>query len=527
LGALLDGFTNLPPALLWGNFLFCILCTIAILRYHLLDIRIALRKGTTYILTSTIVAVPYVSVIILVTQVFKPQAIPFWVYLILLIILALILRPAWSWSQRLVDRWFYRERYDFLKALQKLGQETHSVVNLDELSLSFVRLVSQALQTSGCYLLLFSPLTGDFGLQYSIRIDNPVPQLNLSNRSPLIQYLRHNDVIVHNRDLEVIPQLQVITAQEKKELAEIVGKLYVPLKSREELVGVLILEEKLSQQLYSREEEGLLMTIANQMAISLENARLYDLEKEARSRLEVLHEQRNAFILAISHELKTPLTSIMLSSEMLSEEMQLSPKSPQHKLLKNLRFSVNSMEKRVKDLVDFLKLQSFSLEFEPNLENVKTVLKDIVDSISPLISTKKQTFVTEIPGSLPPVMIDRQRFGQILLNLLSNANRYTPTGGKIGLKVKVTDTELVVAVSDNGPGIPLDEQASVFKPYYRVAKRSDYSMGLGLSIAKSLVELHGGTIWLDSQPGKGSIFFFSIPVEGSRTREKELSFIGH
>ena len=82
------------------------------------------------------------------------------------------------------------------------------------------------------------------------------------------------------------------------------GELYVPLKSRGELVGVLILEEKLSQQLYSREEEGLLMTIANQMAISLENARLYDLEKEARSRLEVLHEQRNAFILAISHELK-------------------------------------------------------------------------------------------------------------------------------------------------------------------------------------------------------------------------------
>ncbi|MCK5319437.1 MAG: ATP-binding protein, partial [Anaerolineales bacterium] len=109
---------------------------------------------------------------------------------------------------------------------------------------------------------------------------------------------------------------------------------------------------------------------------------------------------------------------------------------------------------------------------------------------------------------------------QILLNLLSNANRYAPTGGEIKLSAEVKDSELLVKVSDNGPGIPLDEQDLVFKPYHRVKNQPDRSLGLGLSIAKSLVELHSGKIWLDSQPGKGSTFSFTIPVGGADTTEK-------
>ena len=502
------------------------------MRYHLLDIHIAVRKITAYIVMGVLIAIPYVGIILLLTQVlkieaiphfFEPPAIPVWVYIVLLIVLAFALQPLSARVQRQVDRWFYRERYDFLKALEQFSKETQSIIDRKQLSRAFVQLVSPALRSSSCYLLLACPLTDDFidfTAEPSSEPGNPVPTFSLSSDSPFIQYLRQNDGPVYRRDLDIIPQLQALTARDKESLEQMKGELYIPLKSRGKLTGVLILGQKLSHQPYRREEEELLVTITNQMAMDLENACLYDLEREGRARLEVLHEQRNEFMLAISHELKTPLTSIKLASEMLADEAKLSPRSPSGKLLKNLRLSTNSMERRIKDLLDFLKLQTSSLEFEPAPEDVKAVLKDITGSIRPLISAKKQTLTAEIPDSLPQVTMDRHRFEQILLNLLSNANRYAPTGGEIKLSAEVKDSELLVKVSDNGPGIPLDEQDLVFKPYHRVKKQSDRSLGLGLSIAKSLVELHSGKIWLDSQPGKGSTFSFTIPVGGADTTEK-------
>jgi len=534
LEGIVETFPSLYPTSIFGNIMFCLLTTVAILRYHLWDTNIIIRKGTAYLLMSALVAIPYVGIILLFSQVFKiqaiprvfeTQAIPLWVYIVLLIVLAFALQPLWARVQRRVDRWFYRERYDYLKALKQFSKETQSVVDRKQLSGSFVQLVNQALRISGCYLLLPSPLNSDFTVESSSEPGNPVPQFSLSSYSPLIQYLRHNNGFIYRRDLDVIPQLQALTARDKESLEEVKGELYVPLKSRGELIGVLILSQKLSQQPYSREEEELLVTITNQMAINLENAYLYDLERQGRVRLEALHEQRNEFILAMSHELKTPLTSMKLASEMLAEEVKLSPGSPPGKLLKNLRLSANSLEERMKDLLDFLKLQTSSLEFEPGVEDIKAVLKDITSSIHPLISAKKQTLMVEIPDSLPPVMMDRQRFGQILLNLLSNANKYAPTGGEIKLTAEVRDSELMVKVSDNGAGIPLDEQDLVFKPYYRVKKQPDRSLGLGLSIAKSLVELHSGKIWLDSQPGKGSTFSFTIPVAGQLGERKGPYFL--
>ncbi len=516
LGLVVDAVSSfgvsIPPGGIVGNIFFCFLSAWAMLKYHLLDIQVVFRRGVAYALMSVALAIPYAGIILLFTKVFEARTIPVWVYFLLLIILALALQPLWSRMQRWVDKLFYRERYDYLRTLEQFSLECQSLASPEQLNVAFIHLVSQAMQTSGCYLLLSSPLTSDFTIKASSNMSNPAPQLSLSRYSPFIQYLRRTNGFIHRQDLDVLPQLRALTAQEGGSLKEIKGELYVPLKSRGELTGVLILGPKLSQQPYSGEEERLLATIASQMATSLENAYLYAAERAQRARLETLQEQRHEFLMAVSHELKTPLTAIKLASEMLAEETKFSPRSSQGKMLKNLRLSTNSMEERVKDLLDFLKLQATSLEFEPNLEDVKAVLKDIMGSISPLISAKKQTLTAEIPDSLPPAMLDRQRFEQILFNLLSNASKYTPTGSKIKLRAELIDTELLIEVSDNGPGIPLDEQNSIFQPYYRVTNRPDYSLGLGLSIAKSLVELRGGKIWLDSQPGKGSTFSFTIPV---------------
>lgn len=510
----------LYPGTVIGHIVFALLTSVAVLKYHFLDIYIIIRMGTAYFLLSAILAALYVGIIFLITYAFEGVEVSRWVYLLIIFLLALALPPLWVLVQSQVDKWFYRKRYDYLRALERFSMETQSIAGARQLNNTFVQLVSQAMQTPDCHLLLCSPVTGDFTMESSSKPGNPVPQLRLDRDSPIVQYLRRNDGLIHREDMALVPQLQVLTVPQMERLREIDGELYVPLKSQGKLIGIIILGRKISRRPYSLEEERLLVTIANQMAINLENARLYEIEKEERGRVEALQEQRNDFIMAMSHELRTPLTSIKLFSEMLAEETKVLPESPEGKLVKNLHLSANNMEKRVADLLDFLRLQTSSLEFTPKAEYVKEVIQDTISSLTYLISAKRQTLTVEIPDSLPEVVMDRQRFKQIIFNLLSNANRYIPIGGIIELKAKMIGDELVIEVKDNGPGIPLDEQALVFQPYYRVKKRSDHSLGLGLSIAKSLVELHGGRIWLDSQPGKGSTFSFAIPAGGPRGKEK-------
>ncbi len=295
LGALFDivsifGVPIAPGGGSIGNIAFCIFTVVAILRYHLLDIRIVVRKGTAYLLTSAIVAVPYVAVILLSNPLFGGIA-PLWAYLLLLVLFALGLQPLWSRMQRLVDRWFYRERYDFLRELDYFTQETHDISDLKQLGSSLVNLIRRALQTSSVRLLLSE--AGDFTVISST--GGEAAQLTLKSHSPLLRWLQSNKGLLHRQELDFIPQLQSLTARERNELENV--EVFVPLKTKkDELVGLLLLGEKRSQQPYSEEDNRLVLTVASRMAIELENAYLYELEKDERTRLEALHEQRNEFI---------------------------------------------------------------------------------------------------------------------------------------------------------------------------------------------------------------------------------------
>jgi signal transduction histidine kinase len=133
-----------------------------------------------------------------------------------------------------------------------------------------------------------------------------------------------------------------------------------------------------------------------------------------------------------------------------------------------------------------------------------------VEQYLPLFAAKKQKFQQEWEKPLPHILADEGRTNQVLSNLLSNANKFTPEGGQVTLKAKAEGNALVIEVEDNGPGIPLEQQATLFQPYSHSDKFP--GLGLGLAISKQLVELQGGKIWCHSQPGKGSTFGFSLPL---------------
>jgi PAS domain S-box-containing protein len=286
IGACLDAFSSLPPVALWTALLFCIICTIAILKYHLLDIRIVVRKSLVYLLVSIMIAVPYVSILYLLHFIFQPILESWWVHPIIILLLAIALRPLYSWVQNFVDRLFYRDRYDYLKALQQFIQKAQSVTSFKELSSTLTQLVSGALRSSSVCLLLPSESDNGFVIVSSTGLNNPPPGVVLRGRSLLIKWLKLQQRILSSEEFDIVPQLQNLSLRERNNIKQMGAELYVPIQTAPgQLSGILVLGQKLSQQSYSSEDERLLTALSRQMAIALENARLYnESQQELRER---------------------------------------------------------------------------------------------------------------------------------------------------------------------------------------------------------------------------------------------------
>jgi len=217
----------------------------------------------------------------------------------------------------------------------------------------------------------------------------------------------------------------------------------------------------------------------------------------------------------LTHELKSPLTSIITSAGLLAEELALSPDDPKTKLISNILASAYNLEARASELLDLAKLEAegFHLELEPT--EINAIVYDVVDQLSPIVSSRGQSLTLNLPPRLPNIIADSLRIEQVLVNLLSNAAKFTPQGGSISVSADEQNGYIVIEVQDSGPSIPLEEQHKVFQPYYRLktANREHIpGVGLGLALCKHLVELHGGRIWIESEQGKGNTFAFSLPV---------------
>jgi len=505
----------LYPGAIIGNIIFCLLASVAVLRYHLLDIYVVFRKGTAYLLVSTVVAIIYVGAIFLFHNRFEPT-VPSWAYFILLILLALALQPLWNRMQRLVDRWFYRERYNFLRELENFSTETHDISDLKQLSSSMVNLISRALQTSSVYLLLLSE-SGDFNTVSSSGKNNA--KIILKSDSPLLRWMQSNNGLLYRHDLDNIPQLQSLTAKEKNELENIGVELFLPLKTKKnELVGLLLLGKKLSQQPFSEDDRRLASTVASRMGVELENARLYTIEKVICQELQRQNEQKTEFLHGVAHELKTPLSAIISSSELIGTE----PSSTmlRQRLIHNINRSAWLMDKRVSELLDLAQIQVGGLEIKSETIEVGVIIEEVASQLLPLFKNKEQSLQLEVPDSLPQVKADRDRLEQVVLNFLSNANKFSPTGGSITLRAREVDNKVVVEVEDSAPVVTEEEAGKLFNPYYHGDKRQRIpGLGLGLTISKKLVELHRGEIWVKGEPGKGNTFAFSLPTSEQRTKE--------
>jgi len=273
-GASLELSPLIYPMAIFGNIAFCLLTTVAILRYHLFDIRIAMRKGLAYLTMSGLVAIPYVGTIFIIHWALEGRQISPWIYFLLLLLLAFAIQPLWRMVQRAVDRLFYRGRYDYLSALEQFSRECTSIIEIDSLSRRLVSLVSLAMVAARAYLLMPHGNNEKFILAASSTSDNE-DDILLDAASALVTWHEHHDRPLRRSDLDFLRTLEGITAKERKMLDYIEADLLVPFMHREKLNGILILGPKLSEAPYGADDIATLMVLARHASTAIENAHLY------------------------------------------------------------------------------------------------------------------------------------------------------------------------------------------------------------------------------------------------------------
>ncbi len=246
---------------------------------------------------------------------------------------------------------------------------------------------------------------------------------------------------------------------------------------------------------------------------------LYEQERNLRQELEAEVQRRIEFTRALVHELKTPLTPVLSSSDLLLSELK---EEPWQSIARNIHRGASNLSNRIEELLDLARVEIGMLQLNPKPVDARQLLHRIANDMAATISSKHQSLNLALAPSLPLVWADEERLQQVVLNLLVNATKFTPEGGKITLKAREMDTALVVEIEDTGYGISEEERQRLFQPYHRqINDRERLSgLGLGLALCKNLVELHGGKIWVESQVDKGSTFSFSIPLATASQREE-------
>jgi len=236
------------------------------------------------------------------------------------------------------------------------------------------------------------------------------------------------------------------------------------------------------------------------------------------SRIRRLETTRRDFISNISHELRTPLASLKALTETLQDGALQDPPAAD-RFLTRIEIEVDALAQMVNELLDLSRIESGQVNLELEPVQPLSLLEDVRDRMKAQAERKSIDLRVAGPDHITPIKVDYRRIEQVLVNLIHNAVKYSPAGGEIVLEAVQEGEQLVLRVSDQGPGIPREQLGRIFERFFKIDRaRSSGGTGLGLSIARHLVEAHGGEIWAESREGRGSTFSFSIPWDVSKRR---------
>jgi PAS domain S-box-containing protein len=304
----------------------------------------------------------------------------------------------------------------------------------------------------------------------------------------------------------------VVTNDEQFELLRSLNPkstMTVPMIASGKIVGALSLLSSQESHQYTMEELKLAEELGRRAALAVENARLYD-EAQLATRA------RDDMLAIVAHDLRNPLNTIFMSAQFLSEIVPESDRPTEAKQISIVRRAAERMNQLIQDLLEVKRIESGRLTIEKRDTDAASVVQEALEILKPIAAASSLSLESDVGPGTPRIYVDPPRIQQVLSNLVGNAIKFTPAGGQIVLRTRPGENEAHFIVADTGPGIAPDQLPHIFGRFYQGKRTDRRGIGLGLAIAKGIVEAHGGRIWVESQLGAGSSFYFTVPAANGK-----------
>ena len=491
--------------------IYVLITSYAIVKHRLMDINIVLKKGTTYVLLMLLLFVPSFLLIIISQKVYFNNINYVFsgiIFLLLLLVTILFYRIK-PHTEKAVEQLLFKNRYDYRETLGKFSKAMVTILDLQSLSKRIIETITQTMGVEKASLFLLNEEKGSYSLFESKNIKMTASTPELSKDDPLPHYLKKIGEIIIKEELAKGANISELNDVIKK-MSLLEAEMSIPLISKGQLIGMINLGYKFNKDIYSHEDIELLSTLANQTAIAIENARLYEDLRKSKSYIRRADRLASLGTLTagLAHEIRNPLVAIKTLTQLLPE--RLDDEEFRTQFLQIASGEVDRISSLVNELLEFARPSDPKLE----LENINTILDGMLLLASTETKKKQINIIKNFASDLPPVQIDREQIKQVFLNILLNAVDATRENGKITVKTQSFikpggEPYAQIEFTDTGCGIPEEYLEDIFNPFFTTKSTGS---GLGLSISNQIIQDHRGYIDVESQMGKGASFFINLPV---------------
>jgi len=409
-----------------------------------------------------------------------------------------------------------------LRALGEVGRAVSSSLDLETVLATIVSRANELASTDGGAIYEYDEYTEEFHLRATHNFDPEFVEVLRS--TPIRRGEGVTGRMVETREATQIPDVLEDRSYRSRLRDTLVRAGYravlaVPLLREDRIMGGLVVNRKTPGE-FSPEVIELLQTFATQSALAIQNARLFQEIEEKSRQLEVANRHKSEFLASMSHELRTPLNAVIGFSEVLLERMFGEINDKQDEYLQDILSSGRHLLSLINDILDLAKIEAGRMELDVVDFHLPQAIDNAITLVKERASRRAIVLQSVVDPRLGEIKGDERKVKQVLLNLLSNAIKFTPEGGRVDVRATLAGDAAEVSVTDTGVGIAAEDHEAVFEEFRQVG--TDYAKkhegtGLGLTLSRRFVELHGGRIWVKSELGQGATFTFTLPVGPWRT----------
>lgn len=401
-----------------------------------------------------------------------------------------------------------------LKALGEVGQAVSSTLDLRRVLETVVTRAVELGEADGGAIFRYRRRVGEFFLWHAVGFDERMESSLRETRIAAAETLMGETVRTHEpvqiHDLSILPSMPL------RDLSLAAGYrsvLMVPLVRADRIFGAIVLQRRQTGE-FPQNTVNLLRTFASQSSLAIQNARLFREIEEKGRQIEIASQHKSQFLANMSHELRTPLNAILGYTELMLDGLYGDLGDKSRAVLERVQANGKHLLGLINDVLDLAKIEAGQLTVAVDNYAMEQVVRAVVDATESLAHTKGLTLSAHIAGDLPAGVGDERRLTQVLLNIVGNAIKFTDHGS-VTVDARAQDGFFTIAVTDTGPGIAVEEQSRVFEEFQQIdnsSTRQKGGSGLGLAISRRIVEMHGGTISLESALGRGATFRIHLPV---------------